>query len=312
MTGIDVIRTPDSRLDGIEGWAYAPRYVQVGGPDSGDGDLPAMRMAYVDEGPRDAPAVLLLHGEPTWGYLYRHMVPPLLEAGFRVVVPDLVGFGRSDKPTRVEDYTYARHAGWLTDLLDQVGLPEDTTLFCQDWGSFLGLRIAGLQPRRFARIMVSNGFLPAAQTAMGRGFGFWRFSARWSPFLPASVVIQIATRRRLSVAEMKAYEAPFGSRKAAAGVRAFPRLVPTEPDDPAMPEQQRAWDGLGSYDRPFLCVFGEHDFVLGSLDAPLIEHVPGAAAQPHDRIPGHHFIQEDQGPELAQRLVTFIRENPAD
>ena len=298
----DVLRTPESRFDRIEGWDHETRYAQVGGAD----DLPEVRMAYVDEGPRDAPTVLLLHGEPTWGYLYRHMVPPLLEAGLRVVVPDLIGFGRSDKPTRTSDYSYARHTGWLLSLLDQLDLPADLTLFGQDWGSFLGLRIAGLQPDRFARIMISNGILPNDAVPMGRGFKAWRAFARWTPILPAPAVVTVASKRWLSLGELRAYAAPFPSRRYDAASRVFPALVPTDPDHAEMDTQREAWAGLGRYDRPFLCVFGEDDFVLGELDEPLIRHVPGAAGQPHDRIRGGHFIQEDAGPELAARLVRLV------
>jgi haloalkane dehalogenase len=295
---LDVLRTPDARFVGLPDFDYRPHYIEVGPP--------TVRMAYVDEGLRDAPAVLLLHGEPTWGYLYRHMVPPLVAAGLRVVVPDLIGFGRSDKPARVSDYSYQRHVDWVTSLLDTLDV-TDLTLFCQDWGSLIGLRIAGLEPDRFARIVVANGFLPAGQQPANLAFRAWRAFARWSPVLPISRIVDTGTRRKLSRAERAAYDAPFPTRRHLAGARAFPMLVPTDADDPAMPAQQEAWAGLGHFERPFLTVFGTGDPILGRADKPFHAHVPGCAGQPHDRIPGGHFLQEDQGAELARRTIELVR-----
>ncbi len=295
---MDVVRTPESRFRDLPDFGWEPRYVEVGEP--------RVRMAYLDEGPREAPVVLLLHGEPTWGYLYRHMIQPLVDAGLRVVVPDLIGFGRSDKPTDVADYTYQRHVDWTTAFLDELGLSE-LTLFCQDWGSLIGLRIAGTQPGRFARIVVGNGFLPAGQTAANTAFRVWRAFARWTPVFPAGRLVAVGSRRSLSRAERAAYDAPFHSRAAQAGARAFPALVPFAEDDPAMPEQRRAWAGLGRFEKPFLTVYGAGDPILGKADKPLQAHVPGAEGQPHERIPGGHFIQEDQGPELATRIIELVR-----
>ncbi len=295
---MDVVRTPEDRFRDLPDFPWEPHYVEVGDPK--------LRMAYLDEGPRDGPVVLLLHGEPTWSYLYRHMIGPLVDAGLRVVVPDLVGFGRSDKPTRVEDYTYQRHVDWTTELMDSLGL-ADVTLFCQDWGSLIGLRIAGTEPERFARIVVGNGFLPAGQVSANAAFRAWRAFARWTPVFPAGRLVAFASKRDLSKAERAAYDAPFHTRRSQAGARAFPALVPTDPDDPAMPEQQRAWEGLGRFEKPFLTVYGRGDPILGKADKPLRAQVPGAEGQPHDRIPGGHFIQEDQGPELAKRIIALVR-----
>jgi haloalkane dehalogenase len=293
-----ILRTPEERFDHLEGYPFASHYVEV---SSG------LRMHYLDEGPREAHPVLLLHGEPTWSYLYRKMVPPLVSAGFRVVAPDLIGFGKSDKPAARRDYTYALHEQWLLACIDSLDL-EPATLFCQDWGSLLGLRIAGEQPQRFARIMVSNGFLPIGDTGVPFILHAWRAFARYSPWFPVGSVVQRATVEELSPAEVAAYDAPFPSNAFKAGVRAFPGLVPIKADDPATPANRRAWDGLGRFDRPFLCVFGRHDPILGKLDQTLIEHVPGARGQPHDRIRGGHFIQEDQGDELAKRLIAWAQE----
>ena len=290
-----ILRTPDERFAGIPDFPYTARYADVG---------PDLRLAYVDEGPSAAQPVLLLHGEPTWGYLYRKMIPPLLAGGLRVVVPDLIGFGRSDKPADMGDYSYALHMASLTRWLDGLRL-RDAILFCQDWGALLGLRLAGEDPARFARIMVSNGFLPTGAGAASLGFRAWRAFARYSPFFSAGRLVRAGTVSRLSPAEAAAYDAPFPTEEHKAGARAFPRLVPTDPDDPAAPDNRRAWDALGRYDKPFLCIFGKNDPILGRADRRLIAHVAGAKGQPHARIRGGHFIQEDAGPELAQRLLEW-------
>ena len=293
---MDAIRTPDERFANLPDFPFEPRYLHVSD---------ALRMHYVDEGPRDGPTVLLLHGEPTWSYLYRKMIPPLAEAGFRTVAPDLIGFGRSDKPTRVSDYSYALHEQWLVSCLDQLGL-SDIILFAQDWGSLLGLRIAGLHPDRFSRIMIANGMLPLGQRALSPAFKAWQAFARYSPWFPVARIVQAFTVHDIGKAALRAYAAPFPNREFMAGARAFPALVPSAPDDPAVPDNLRAWDGLGGFGKPFLCVFGKQDPALGKMDRLLIRHVPGAAGQPHDRITGGHFIQEDAGEELARRLIAWV------
>lgn len=289
------LRTPDERFQGLEAYPFAPHYLEVG-----DG----LRMHYLDEGPADGPVVLLLHGEPTWSYLYRKMIPPIAAAGFRVVAPDLIGFGKSDKPTKIKDYSYERHERWLLTCLDALGL-DQITLFAQDWGSLLGLRIAGLQPERFARIMIANGALPTGEGSVPPAFHIWRAFAKYSPYFPIGRFVDNASLFDLSEGAIAAYDAPFPSGKYKAGARAFPPLVPISDKDPAVPTNRRAWEGLGKFDKPFLCVFGKHDPMLGKLDGVLIDHVPGAKGQPHDRIKGSHFIQEDQGEELAKRLVEW-------
>lgn len=290
-----ILRTPEQRFAGLADYPFAPHYLEVGDE---------LRMHYLDEGPRGGPVALLLHGEPTWSYLYRKMVPPLVAAGFRVVAPDLIGFGKSDKPAQISDYTYAAHLRWLGACLDQLQL-NGITLFCQDWGSLLGLRIAGEQPERFARVMVSNGFLPTARGATPPAFRLWRAFARYSPWFSIGWIVQRGCARGIGPAQVAAYDAPFPDDTYKAGARAFPRLVPTEESDPEVPANRRAWEQLGRFEKPFLCVFGENDPVLGRGDRPLIAHVPGAAHQPHARIPGGHFIQEDAGEELARRLIAW-------
>jgi haloalkane dehalogenase len=248
----------------------------------------------------------LVHGEPTWSYLYRKMVPPLAGAGLRVVVPDLIGFGKSDKPSEMSDYSYAAHLSWLGTLLDELELTS-ITLFCQDWGSLLGLRLAGEQPDRFSRIMVSNGFLPTADRPVPPAFVIWRAFAKYSPWFPIGRIVRAGCVEGLGAEQMAAYDAPFPDDDYKAGARAFPRLVPTESDDPAVPGNRLAWNALGRFEKPFLCVFGKNDPILGRADKPLIDHVPGARNQPHHRIRGGHFIQEDSGEELARRLIEWQR-----
>ncbi len=293
---MDAVRTPDARFENLPDFGFEPHYVTMG-----DG----LRMHHVDEGPRDAAPVLMLHGEPSWSYLYRSMIPVFLEAGMRAVAPDLVGFGRSDKPTKVADYTYQRHVDWLTEWLERVDL-HDITLICQDWGSLLGLRLAAEHGERFSRIVVANGFLPTADRDAGLPFKLWRAFATYSPVFPVGRIVATGTKRHLSKAEVAAYDAPFPSRRHLAGARAFPKLVPIRPDDPAVPANREAWRRLSEWEKPFLTLFGASDPILGRADRPLQAHVPGAQGQPHTRVGGSHFVQEDAGPEIARRTVEWI------
>ena len=296
---MDLLRTPDSCFANLEGYPFEPRYLDVSTSDTGP-----VRMHYLDEGPRDGKPVVLLHGEPTWSYLYRTMIPPLAAAGHRVLAPDLIGFGRSDKPTRPEDYTYLRHVEWVTSWLTQLDLRE-ITVVVQDWGSLIGLRVAAEQSDRFAKLFIANGFLQTGDRPANRAFRIWRAFARYSPWFTASRIVNTGTVHELSAAVRAGYDAPFPDKTYQAGARAFPQLVPTSPDDPAAPANRAAWKALGRWEKPVLCVFGAHDAILGKADGPLIRHIPGAAGQPHARIKAGHFIQEDAGPELVQRLLDW-------
>jgi len=298
---MEALRTPETRFDNLADYPFAPQYVTLGDE---------LRMHYVDEGPRNAPTVLMLHGEPTWSYLYRHMIPPFVDAGFRAVAPDLIGFGKSDKPTSLADYSYQRHVDWTFEWLAALDL-RDITLICQDWGSLIGLRLAAEHPDRFSRIVVANGFLPTGDLGAPLAFKVWRAFARHSPVFPAGRIVGFGTKRRLSSAEIAAYDAPFPTSAYKAGARAFPRLVPTSPDDPAAPANRAAWDALGRWDKPFLTLFGAGDPILGRMDQPLQEHVPGTTGQPHTRLSGSHFVQEDQGPEIARRTIEWMQETVA-
>jgi haloalkane dehalogenase len=262
-------------------------------------------MAHIEAG--EGPVVLMLHGEPTWSFLYRKMIPVFAEAGYRAVAPDLIGFGRSDKPPRIPDYSYARHAEWTLAWIEATSL-TGVTLVCQDWGSLIGLRLAAENPDRFARIVVGNGFLPIADRPAPTAFRIWRAFARYTPVFPTGRIVQAGCATRLPPEVVAAYDAPFPTEKHKAGARAFPRLVPTEPDDPAVPANRAAWEALGKWEKPFLTAFGKKDPILGWADRILQRHIPGAAGQPHRDL-GHasHFLQEDAGEELAGIVADWAR-----
>lgn len=295
MSRKDAIRTPNARFNDLPDYPFEPHYIEVDG----------FRVHYVDEGPGDAAPVLMLHGEPTWSYLYRSMIPVFAGAGMRAVAPDLIGFGKSDKPTSSKIFSYQQHMDWLTAWLEAVDL-TGITLICQDWGSLLGLRLAAENPDRFDRIVVANGFLPTGDRDPGPAFKIWRAFTAYSPLFPIGRIVDTGTKRSLSPAERAAYDAPFPSAKYKAAARAFPGLVPTSPKDPAAPANTAAWEALGRWEKPFLTLFGRHDPILGKADKPLQEHVPGCAGQPHDRLDGSHFVQEDVGAEIARRTVVWI------
>lgn len=294
-----VHRTPEDRFEGLPDWPYAPQYHQV---------TPALRLHYVDEGPRDAPVVLLIHGEPTWGYLYRHMIGPLVAQGYRVVVPDLIGFGRSDKPTDMQTYSYARHVAWVRHWLEALDLNQ-ITLGCQDWGSLIGLRLAAAMPDRFAAITLSNGGLPAGD-AKAFAFKLWRAFSRYSPIFRIAQIVQAGTKRRLSPAERAAYDAPFDTKQAKAGARIFPSLVPVENDNPAVPDQRAAWAVFDRWDKPFVCAFSDGDPITRGAEKMFHDRVPGTRGQPHCTLKGGHFIQEDD-PEGFVAAILSVAPKPA-
>jgi haloalkane dehalogenase len=298
---MDVARTPEDRFAGVPDFAYSPHYWDVDDDEGG-----SLRVAYIDEGPVDAPTVLLMHGEPSWSFLYRTMIPGLLEAGLRVVVPDLVGFGRSDKPRADTDYTYARHVEWmravLFDHLDLQGL----TLFCQDWGGLIGLRLVAEHPDRFDRVCAANTGLPDGTRRLPEAW--WRFYefVQSSPDLPIGLLVSGGVVNPMAPEVVAAYEAPFPDASYKAGARSFPGLIPQSADNPATPDNQRAWEVLDTFTKPFLCAFSDQDPITGGGDRVFHARVPGTAGQPHLTVPGGHFLQEDSGPELADALVGWI------
>jgi haloalkane dehalogenase len=297
-----LLRTPDERFRDLPGWPFAPRYAEV---PSGDGGR--LRVHYVDEGPRGAPAVLLLHGEPSWGYLYRKMIPLLVRAGLRAVAPDLVGFGRSDKPAERSDYTYQRHVDWMGAFLREGDL-RDLTLFAQDWGGLVGLRLVAEEPDRFARVVAANTFLPTGDQPAGEAFERWRRFSQEVPVFPAGAILQAATATELPPGVVAAYDAPFPDEAYKAGARQFPLLVPTRPDDPAAEPNRRAWGALARFERPFLTAFSDGDPITRGFERAFQERVPGARGREHPTIRGAgHFLQEDRGEELAELVAGFVR-----
>ncbi len=299
---MQILRTPDEAFEGLPDFPFAPHYVEI---DDGEGG--ALRVHYLDEGPADAAPVLLLHGEPSWCFLYRHMIPTLVAAGHRVVVPDLVGFGRSDKPTERSDHSYARHVEWMRQaLFDRLDL-RDITFFGQDWGGLIGLRLVAADPDRFTRVAIGNTGLPTGHGPASEAFLAWqRFSQETDNF-PVGALINGGCTTDLSAEVIAAYDAPFPDDTYKAGARIMPALVPSTPDDPATPDQEAAWRVLERFDRPFLLCFSDSDPITKGGDAPFRAKVPGTEGQPHTTIEGGgHFLQEDRGPELATVLVDFI------
>lgn len=291
-----VLRTPDERFACLPDFPFAPHYEEVDG----------LRIHYLDEGPGDANPVLLLHGEPSWSYLYRKMIPVLVAAGHRVLVPDLVGFGRSDKPAEVADYSFQRHMDWMTGWLRALNL-RSVTLFGQDWGSLLGLRLAAENQDHFERIVIANGGLPTGDQKLPLAFYIWRTFARWTPRLPIGLIVRSGCRTKLAPEVMAAYDAPFPDESYKAGARAFPRLVPTTPNDVAAEANRRAWEVLRAWKKPLLTAFSDADPVTRGGERVLQTLVPGAAREGHVTIRGAgHFLQEDRGQELAQVLAGFI------
>ncbi|WP_390911028.1 haloalkane dehalogenase [Pseudosulfitobacter sp. SM2401] len=295
------LRTPDDRFENLPYFNYDPHYVQVDDTEGG-----TLRQHYLDEGPQDANPILVMHGEPTWSYLYRHMIPEFTRAGHRVVAPDLIGFGRSDKPTLRTDYTYQRHVDWMLDWLDQMDL-TGITLVCQDWGGLIGLRLVAARPDRFARIVVANTALPTGDQPMNDAFTAWREFSQTVPVFDAGRIVSGGTTSDLSEAEIAAYNAPFPDESYKEGARQFPMLVPASPDDPAAQPNREAWGILRGLNLPVLTAFGADDKIMAGVDQVFQKMMPGAAGQDHTILQGAgHFLQEDVGPELAACTNAFI------
>lgn len=292
----EILRTPEARFERLPDYPFATHYVSVDG----------LRMHYVDEGPTDGDIILMLHGEPSWSYLYRKMIPPFAEAGYRAVAPDLIGFGKSDKLADGEVYSYERHVAWLWGWLEELGL-RDITLVCQDWGSLLGLRLVAEHPERFSRVVLANGGLPTGNEEMPTVFKVWQTFSQTTPVLPVGRILQQGTVTPLDEATVAAYNAPFPSEGYKAAARVFPALVPTRPDDPAAPANRKAWQSLETFDKPFLTLFSDGDPITRGAERAFQARVPGAKGQPHTTIEGAgHFLQEDRGKELAERVLGWL------
>jgi haloalkane dehalogenase len=295
-SGFEFMRTPEARFSDVVDFPYEPAYIEIDG----------LRMAYVDVGPADGHPLLLLHGEPTWGFLYRRMIPLLVEAGYRCVAPDLIGFGRSDKPIDRAAYTYAAHVAWMKQFLAAIDLPP-ATLFAQDWGGLIGLRVAAENPERFDRVAIGNTGLPVGES-LGDGFDFWLNMSQTMEFMDAGALLQQSTQaRELTDTEMDGYRAPFPDESFMAGAREFPCLVPITPEHGGVAANLAAWKVLDGWDKPFLTLWCPGDFVLGGLGQEFIDRVPGAAGQPHQQFePGGHFLQDDRGEDVAAALIAWL------
>lgn len=293
-----ILRTPDERFVNLPDYDFAPNYIEISN---------GLRVHYVDAGEKSAPIVLLLHGEPTWSYLYRFMIPPIVAAGFRAIAPDLIGFGRSDKPGDIADYSYKKMVGWTTEWLVKMDL-RAVNLFCQDWGSLIGLRVAAENEARFARIVLSNGALPAGDIGkIPMAFKLWKAFAKNSPWFPIGKIVSKGTVRGLSENEIRAYDAPFPDQSYKAGTRALPLLVPIDGDNPAVADNLAARETLKKWHKPFLTAFSDKDPITKNADGWFRENVPGAKNFEHPTIHnGGHFVQEDCGGELARVTIEFI------
>ena len=291
---MEKLRTPDARFAGLPDYDFAPNYIEVG---------ERLRLHYLDEGPRDGRVVLMLHGEPSWSYLYRHMIPPVVAAGYRVIAPDLIGFGKSDKPMHMSDHTYAGHVAWMTEWLDSLDL-DDMVLFCQDWGGLIGLRLVAARPDKFAAVIAGNTGLPTGEGSPSQAFLNWQVFAASVPEFPTGQILQNATVRALSAAEVAAYDAPFPDESYKAGVRVMPSLVPTSPGQDGAEDNRAAWEVLSRWDKPFVTCFSDQDPITKGGEAAFLNRVPSLAGKTNtDVIGGGHFFQEDKPAELARIIL---------
>jgi haloalkane dehalogenase len=298
---MEYLRTPEERFERLPGFDFARHYVELL-----DDDGTRLRMHYVDEGPRDGQTVLLLHGEPSWSFLYRKMIPVLAAAGMRAIAPDLIGFGRSDKPVQRTDYSYARHVGYVRQCVEVLNLRE-ITLMCQDWGGLIGLRLATELERRFARIVAANTGLPTGEQRVSDAFKAWQQFSQETPVFAVGAIIGGGCVTTLAPEVIAAYDAPFPDERYKAGARQFPLLVPTTPDDPATAANRRAWEVLSEWQKPFLTAFSDSDPITRGGHRRFQELVPGARGQPHVTIASAgHFLQEDKGEELARVVIEFV------
>jgi haloalkane dehalogenase len=299
---MQILRTPDERFANLPDFPFEPHYVEI---PTGDGTQ--ARVHYVDEGPKSAPVVLLLHGEPSWSYLYRKMIPIIRDAGLRAVAPDLLGFGRSDKPGRREDYTYQRHVDWMRAVIMRLDL-SGITLFGQDWGGLIGLRLVADLPAQFARVIAANTFLPTGDQKVSEAFHNWREFSQSVPEFPVGRIVSGGCKTPLAPEVAAAYDAPFPDESYKSGARAFPLLVPITPDDPASAANRAAWGVLEKWTKPFLTAFSDSDPITAGGERILQARIPGTKGQPHTTIrDAAHFLQEDKGEELGRVCVEFVK-----
>lgn len=292
------LTTPAAQFENLPDYPFEPNYIEVG---------EGMKMHYVDEGDKNAPVVLLLHGEPSWSFLYRKMIPVFVENGYRAIAPDLIGFGKSDKPTEMSDYTYALHLEWTNEIITQLDL-KNMALFCQDWGGLIGLRLAMAHQDRFSSIVVGNSMLPTGARKPNDAFLKWQSYSQKVEVFPIGSIIQRSTVNDLSKEIVAAYDAPYPDESYKAGARIFPALVPTSETDPQSDNNKKAWVELTKWTKPFLTLFSDTDPITNGLERIFHKLVPGTKGQPHEIIKsGGHFLQEDKGEEIAEKMVEFLK-----
>ena len=294
----EIIRTPESRFENLEGYNFQSNYIDV---EEG------LRLHYLDEGRTNKPTVLLLHGEPSWSYLYRKMIP-ILSKTFRVLAPDLIGFGKSDKLINREDYSYQNHVDWITTFINKLDI-NNIILFCQDWGGLIGLRLIVQMKNRFDMVVASNTALPTGQFPVPESFIQWRSFSQNSPGFNIAKIIDMGTILPLSEKVYKAYNAPYPSEEYKAGARMFPTLVPIEIDEPESIKNQEIWQQLIKWEKPFLTIFGDEDHIMKGAEISMQKLIPGAKGQDHTMLNAGHFIQEEKGEELAQLMIDFYNKN---
>ena len=296
---MEIYTTPEERFADLPDYPFAPHYAELE-------ETPGLKVHYVDEGPADGPVVLLMHGEPSWSYLYRFMIPQLTEGGCRVLAPDLIGFGKSSKLLDRDDYTYEAHVAWMLEWLRQVD-PKDMTLFCQDWGGLIGLRLVAAEPERFAGVVVANTGLPIGKGKVPEAFEQWLQFSQNVPQFPVGHIIQQGTVRELTPEEVAAYDAPYPEEKAKAGARAFPALVPVTENHASVKENLAAWEVLSRFEKPFLTAFSDSDPITAGGNRAFEERVPGTREEPHTTTSGGHFLQEDCPLELSNLILSQLK-----
>jgi len=293
-----IIRTPKNRFENLEDYDFQSNYITIE-----DG----LRLHYLDEGNKNNPTVLLLHGEPSWSYLYRKMIP-VLSNNFRVIAPDLIGFGKSDKLVNQQDYSYQKHIDWISIFIENLNL-KNIILFCQDWGGLIGLRIITEMENRFSMVIASNTTLPTGNMPLTESFEKWRAYSQHSQNFNIGKVIDMGTVKPLSKAVLDAYNAPFPSEEYKAGARIFPSLVPFEHDNPESIKNIEAWEKLKLWNKPFLTIFGDKDDIMFGAEKMLQKLIPGTKGQRHSMLNAGHFIQEEKGEELAESIIEFYKKN---
>ena len=296
---MEILRTPNEKFENLKDWPYEEKYYVI---NSEYGDI---RVHYIDEGSENTDTVLLIHGEPSWGYLYRHMVNPLVEKGKRVVVPDLPGFGKSDKLSLRDGYTYEKYVKWMSDWLVNLDF-TNITLFGQDWGGLIGLRLATAYPDRFSKIIAANTFLPTGDYDPGEAFLKWKEYSQTVEDFHVGGIIKGGTVRDISQDIIEAYNAPFPDDTYKEAARQFPTLVPITPDDPSSQVNRDAWEKLKEWDKPFLCAFSDSDPVMAGVDKAFLKLVPGTKDMPHTTIErAGHFLQEDNPEDCVKAILSI-------